>query len=194
MQKTLVSASNYFSKWKIKINDEKTQAILFPYNKSPKRIPTRKLFIQGTEIPFSKSIKYLGITFDEKLTFKEHLTNVCVKATRCSKALYPLLNRRSKLDTRNKLLLYKLCISPILTYGCVVWKDCAKTHKKKAQIIQNKNLKIIHNLPIRFPTLDLHRLSHQRNFEQLINDMSLSFYERCRVSTFSHLRSLANID
>ena len=66
MQKTLVSASKYFTKWKIKINEEKSQAILFPYNKSPKRIPSLKLFLQGTEIVFSKSIKYLGITLDEK--------------------------------------------------------------------------------------------------------------------------------
>ena len=107
--------------------------------------PSLKLFLQGTEIVFFFFFKYHGITVDEKLTYKQHLENVCLRAVRCGRTLYPLLNRKSKLSIKNKLLLYNLCIRPILTYGCVVWNDCAKTHMKRVQIIQNKNLKIIFN-------------------------------------------------
>ena len=66
MQKVLIHANEYFTKWKNKINNEKTQAILFPFNKSLNRIPTNKMFINRTEIPFSNSIKYLGVTLDKK--------------------------------------------------------------------------------------------------------------------------------
>lgn len=190
MQRALNSASKYFSKWKIKINEQKSQAILFPFNKSPKRQPTRKLMANGREIPFSKTIKYLGITLDEKLTFRQHIDSVCVSAVRCGRALFPLLNRKSKLDIRNKLMLYRMCIRPILTYGCQIWNDCAMTHRRKIQIIQNKNLKIIYNLPRRYPTAELHRKSKQKLIETFINDMTLTFNDKCRRSTYSHLRSL----
>ena len=110
MQKVLIHVNEYFTKWKIKINNEKTQAILFPFNKSPKRIPTIKMIINRTEIPLSNSIKYLGVTLDKKLTYKEHVGNICNKAIRCGRALYPLLNRKSKLNTKNKCLLYNLHI------------------------------------------------------------------------------------
>ena len=190
IQNALVSAVKYFSKWKIQINREKSQAILFPYNKSPKRIPSKKLIIQGTEIEFAKTIKYLGITLDQKLNFKEHIASACLKANRCGRSLYPILNRKSKLNFKNKLLLFKMCIRPILTYGCQIWYGCAKTHLKKLQIIQNKNLKIIYNLPSRYPTDVLHSRANIKSIKNFITDMALSFEEKCRRSIYAHLRSL----
>lgn len=194
MQNVLISAEKYFHKWKIKVNEEKSQAILFPFNKSPKRTPTRVLTVQGHIIPFSHSIKYLGLTLDQKLTFKEHIENSCIKAIKCGRALFPLLNRRSRLNLKNKLLLYKMCIRPIFLYACQIWSKCAKTHKKRLQIIQNKNLKIIFNLPNRYSTVNLHNLSNQKTIETLIDDLTLSFNEKCRMSTHAHLRDLASSD
>jgi hypothetical protein len=37
----------------------------------------------------------------------------------------------------SKLLVYKSCIRPILCYRVETWYNCATTHKKKLQIIQN---------------------------------------------------------
>lgn len=190
MQKSLYSAGKYFSNWKIKINEEKSQAILFPYNKSPKRVPTEKLMVQGREIIFPNTIKYLGIILDKKLTFKHHLHNACVNAINCGRSLFPLLNRKSKLNIKNKMLLYKICTRSILTYGCQIWKDCAKTHRRRLQVIQNKNFKIIYNLPNRFPTTALHRKSGQKTINDIINDMTLTFNDKCRRSNYVHLRNL----
>lgn len=190
MQRSLNSASKYFTKWKIKINEDKSQAIIFPFNNSRKRIPSRPFTVQNKLIPFSDSIKYLGVTLDRKLLFKNHLDISCSKAIKCGRSLFPLLNRKSKLNIKNKLLLYKMCIRPILTYACPVWQNCAKTHKKRLQVIQNKNLKIIYNLPWRFPTKDLHIMSNQKTIDTVIGEMTHTFKVKCRSSRYEHLRSL----
>lgn len=190
MQTALSSAEEYFLNWKIKINKDKTQAILFPFNKSPKRNPSRVLSFQGHDIVLSKTIKYLGITLDQKLTFKEHVNDVSTKAIRCGRALYPLLNKKSQLNKKNKLLIYKLCIRPILTYGCQIWKNCAKTHRKQLQIIQNKNLKIIFNLSRRFSTRRLHSRYKQKTIDEFVDDLTLTFEDKCRRSNYAHLRNL----
>lgn len=52
MKKSLMHAEKYFSKWKIKINEGKTQAIILQFNKSPMRIPTLKLRIRGQRFHF----------------------------------------------------------------------------------------------------------------------------------------------
>ena len=44
--KSLSFANKYFDKWKIRINGTKTQAIIFLFNKSSKRIPSVNLTIQ----------------------------------------------------------------------------------------------------------------------------------------------------
>lgn len=39
--KRLRSADNIFSKWKIRVNENKPQAILFPFNNFPKQLHSR---------------------------------------------------------------------------------------------------------------------------------------------------------
>lgn len=191
MENGLLHAEKYFSKWKIKTNEAKTQAIIFPFNKSPKRTPTLALSLGATEIPLRETVKYLGIELDKKLTFKHHILQTCEKAVRCGRALFPLLNRRSTLNRKNKILLYRMCIRPIMTYGCQVWsKRCAKTYLKKLQVIQNKNLKIIFNLPRRYSTNRLHRVYQQEMFAVVINNITQRFETRNRISNFALIRNL----
>lgn len=191
MKKALLHAEKFFCKWKIKINETKTQATIFPFNKSPKRVPSIPLSIDGTEIPILDSIKYLGIVIDKKLTFRHHILQSCDKATKCGRALFPLLSRKSTLNCKNKILLYKMCIRPIMTYGCQVWSNkCAKTHIKKLQVIQNKNLKIIFNLPRRYSTNRLHRNFKQDMLTTVFSNLSQRFEDRNSSSIYDIIRNL----
>lgn len=191
LQKSLNSAQRFFDKWKIKLNQEKTNAIIFPFNKSPKRIPTIPLVFQGNVINIDDDIKYLGLILDKKLTFGKHVKSICEKAIRCGRALYPLLNRKSTLNRHNKTLLYKMCILPIMTYSCQVWYNrTAKSHTKKLQVIQNKNLKIIHNLKPRYSTSRLHNRFGHKTVNNFIQDLNSSFNERCMLSDFDIIRNL----
>ena len=62
-----------------------------------------------------------------------------------TKILYPLLNRKSEFNVKNKLLLYKVVIRPIFTYGCPAYREIGATHDKNLQILQNKALNLIYN-------------------------------------------------
>lgn len=191
MEKAIISAQKYFRKWKIKINAAKTQAIIFPFNKSPKRVPTISLSVDGMEIQIQDSVKYLGIIFDKKLIFKKHILETCNKAVKCGRALYPLLNRKSKLNIKNKLLLYKMCIRPILSYGCQIWSSrVAKTNLKCLQIIQNKNLKTIFKLNRRYSTALLHSNSKELMINELFLNLTNRFKEKCNSSSIEILRNL----
>ena len=100
----MIYAEKYFNKWKIKINQEKTQAIIFLFNKSPKRISLTTFNIQGTLIAMNQNVKYLGIFLNKYLTFKYYILQTHEKALKCWRALYSiLLNRKSQLNTKNKL-------------------------------------------------------------------------------------------
>lgn len=79
------SLQKYFSQWKMKINSAKTQAIIYPFDNKQKRI--------------ENSVKYLGVHFDSKLTFCEHISNTIDKANKCYRALYPMISTYSQLST-----------------------------------------------------------------------------------------------
>ena len=70
--------------------------------------------------------------------------------------LYPLLNRKSELNIKNKILLYKVVIRPIFMYGCPAYREVAKTHIKKLQILQNKTLKLLLDRPFYERTETIH--------------------------------------
>lgn len=68
----------------------------------------------------------------------------------------PFRSSLTELHRENKLIIFKTVFQPILLYGSAVWFDCANCHIKTLQIMQNKVVKIIMNLPRYYSTLRLH--------------------------------------
>lgn len=192
LQQALVKIEDFFGKWKIKVNPTKTQAIVFPFNNQLKRRPSTNLTLNGSSITFAKEVKYLGVTIDSKLNFGAHIKSIRAKAIECTAALYPMLCRKSKLSTRNKLLLFKAIIRPVLTYAAPIWKTAAISHRKHLQIIQSKCLKTIYKLPWRYPTAALHTLSGQLLINDFITISATKFSDKCVNSNFMLIRELAN--
>lgn len=98
------------------MNEEKTQ-VIFITKRRTRQLPHRPFEIGSTQIEWSNTIKYLGVTFDKILTFRQHIDNVLKRTHTVTKILYSLLCRKSHLNTNNKILLYKACLRPIFTYA-----------------------------------------------------------------------------
>ena len=146
LKKHATTIDNYFNKWKINLNHHKTQALFFTRRRTLE-LPGRNINVFNNQIQWETNVKYLGLYLDKKLTFNKHIEYVIQKAQMGIRILYPLLNRKSELNIKNKLLLYKVAIRPIFTYGCPAFRHIAMTHIKKLQILQNKTLKLILDKP-----------------------------------------------
>ncbi|GFV45745.1 RNA-directed DNA polymerase from mobile element jockey [Trichonephila clavipes] len=73
LNRRLLDLEDWFSKWKIALNVAKTEAVFF----TRKIHPTYpEIFLHNEQIPSSQNTKYLGVTLDNKLTFKQHVTRV----------------------------------------------------------------------------------------------------------------------
>lgn len=159
VQRSLQSIDKFMTKWKIRINAAKTQFIIFPFNRSRRRIHTTDLRFLNNVIRPETTVKYLGVILDQKLNFDSHIVNARNKASKAMCAFYPLRAETSKLNLKNKNVVYKTMIRPIITYAAPIWCHATKSRMKKLQILQNKCLKQINNLPWRFGTEDLHSLT-----------------------------------
>lgn len=190
LAQALVELEKYFFKWKIKINTNKTQAILFPFDNKRRRIPSTVLKHGNQIIELQKSVNYLGINFDSKLTFNTHITKSIEKSNRCFRALYPMLATRSRLSTVNKTMIYTAVIRPIMSYGSPVWASAAHTHKHKLNIMQNKIIKTIFKLPFRTPTSVVQMISEIPNFNNHTNALNNNFMQNCNQSEFNLIREI----
>lgn len=153
LQRSLNEVTNWLNNWKIAVNQEKTQAICF--NKKH-RIPDRNLKQNGQPIAWANNAKYLGLTFDRKLTWKTHTDNQKKIGTIAMIQLYPLL-KNEHFNLRYKLMIYLTVIRPAITYAAVSWGSAAPTHINKVQVIQNKILRIITDAPWFVSNSQLHR-------------------------------------
>lgn len=181
----------YYQSWRLKLNYNKTQSAFFTKRRARRYLPDQDIVVNNININWSNSVKYLGVTLDPSLTFKTHIQNTADKINNCIRTYYPFISRSSKLSNRNKLIIYKVVFQSIILYASPVFYSCAKTHKLKLQILQNKTLKIIEKLPTHFSTSKLHSQTSVKLISEAINERSASFFQRCRNSTINYINELA---
>lgn len=131
--------------WKIKINVDKTAAVLFHKKKRNSTPP--KITMYNTPIVWSNSAKYLGIFLDNKLNWNAHIDYSLSKFRKIKMALIRLIGKYTPLSPYNKVLLYKMIIRPTFTYGCQIWGGAPKPKIKKLCVQQNKLLRMIYQAP-----------------------------------------------
>ena len=168
--------NEYMRKWKININNKKTQA-LFITNRIKKQLPKATIKVFNEDVKWQTESKYLGMVLEKKLNFKKHIDYVVGKANVAIKTLYPLISRKSQLNVQNKLLIYKLAIRPIFTYACPAFINIAKTHIKRLQVLQNKALKMVMNRHWRTRTTDLHGDANVPMISDYIDKLTAKFNE-----------------
>jgi hypothetical protein len=179
----------YFTKWKHRVNINKTEAILFTKRRPATRIP---LQFQHTAIPWSPHIRYLGIVLESKLLFTKHLHSVIHKATGTFIKVFPLLARDSTLFIPNKLTLYKLLIRPILTYAATVWSNTFSSNYRQLQIFQSKCLRVIGNYPRRTPIVHLHTALNLEHIHEFICRLTDKFFFSCSAHSNLLVREIGN--
>lgn len=180
----------YFKRWKIKTNYSKSQAIFLTKRRAVRFLPQRNITINNSEIVWTDEVKYLGLTLDKTLIFKKHTVNSCLKAQKYIKIVYPLIHRKSHLNIKNKLLIYKCIFRPIMLYAGEVWGNCSECHIKKLQITQNKILKLIYNLPFFYNTDRLHSKCKIKTIKDTLINMKSKFITNCEHSNSTLIAQL----
>lgn len=179
IQNNLNILEPWLEKWRIKINVDKCQAVLYTKRYSQYRYMPPQLSLYGHNIEWKNEAIYLGVTLDKKLLFKQHIQNTLGKAYGTLKLLYPILNNHNKIRINTGLTIYKALLRPVLTYASPIWGHAARTHIKKLQVFQNKLLYMITKLPRVTPVDILHDQTGVETIEEYIKRMALKFYNTC---------------
>ncbi|GBN86300.1 putative RNA-directed DNA polymerase from transposon BS [Araneus ventricosus] len=89
--------------------------------------PHPEIFLGDTPIPVVSEAKFLGIIFDEKLTFKPHILNIKQKCVKTLNLLKILSNTSWGADFQSLLKIYKSLILSKLDYGCMIYGSASKS-------------------------------------------------------------------
>ena len=103
-----IAAAKWCAKWRIKLNPEKTKVIIFSRsNLAGKPEPTLKLY--GERLKIYPQVKFLGITFDSKFTFKKHFEDILGRCNARYHRIRLLTNKKWGPSPSTILQIYKQC-------------------------------------------------------------------------------------
>jgi len=81
---------------------------------------------QHIPIPPSDTVKYLGLTLDKRLTWKQHIRSKRLILNTRSRTLKHLLSKNKLTKLETKLLIHKSLLKPIWIYGLQLWGSAKK--------------------------------------------------------------------
>ena len=135
----LTKISQWLYMNKLSVNTSKTNFMIF----TNRNIDVNNLNINlaGSKIKHESSLKFLGITIDHKLTWKDHINVTC---NRISKNI-GILFRLKSLPTVILKMIYNAIIAPFFDYGLSVWGNAAITHLDRLFKLQKRAIRIINH-------------------------------------------------
>ena len=141
----LKRVSNWCKGVGLKINPSKSQAILIGYHKllnSIDRPNVPQISLDCTPIPHRESVKSLGVTMDENLTWTPHIHSLIQKTY---SALHSLKIFKNIFSIKLKMFLIKALVIPIFDYCDIVYSDIGRVLDIKLQRAQNACARYIYN-------------------------------------------------
>ena len=171
IQTILIEVNNWCDKWGLTLSPTKTVSLIFnPFRFHPKVNPLK---LNGKEISNVKHFKYLGITIDSKLSFKEHFEDITARSVRRLNIMQCISGKDWGADRCTLLRLYTAILRPILDYNAFLFDDIASNKIDSLQTIQNKALRIVTGACRTTNTYNLHidcnipLLDQRRKFQLL---------------------------
>ena len=189
LQSHLNDLSHWYSLWRFKINENKSaHTTLALRHRQPPLV-----HINNKPIPCCDTAKYLGVTFDKRLTWAKHIPTTKLKLNQQLYSLRPILGKFSKLSLKTKIHIYNLLLKPIWLYGIQVWGTAKISNTRKIQVFQSKILRLITNAP---PYISNHTLHTDLHVPKVTDTAKLyykKFRNRLQNHTNPHMKKLLSL-
>ena len=162
MQSAIERIESWCQKWYMSMHPAKSKLLLLSkcfrhWSEVEENGLSVTLF--NEDVSVVNEAKFLGVTFDSRLTYEPQTRRILAKAYK----RLNLLRMISSLSTKHKpdmlLKLYESIIRPIFEYSSICSITAAETHIEKLQLLQNQALRAILKTPSYVATKDLHDLS-----------------------------------
>lgn len=171
------------------INTSKTKAVLF---RAKNRIinVTDSLRIGNSSIEIVSTVKSLGVTFHEHMTWNDHVEKVTNKVSHVVGILRRL---RTFLPTKIKLMLYNALFLSQISYCHLIWGNTTISNINKLLLLQKKAVRAISNAPLNAHTEPLFTKLGILKVGYIYNHILLKRYHAGQKKKANFIAQLSNL-
>lgn len=119
LQTWLDTLHKWCKKWRVLINTEKSKCIHFRKGRQPPTV--FNFYIGNNNLEIVKEYKYLGVIFDEKLSFISNCETLGKAASRALRGLINKIHVMSDFGFKSYEKLVFNCVVPVMDYCSTVW-------------------------------------------------------------------------
>ena len=96
--------------------------------------------IDGNVLEVANSAKYLGLIFDRRLTWGQHIASINLKCEKRVFLIKKLSNQVTGINQKILINLYKTLVRPVIEYGAEAWGDASITNLRRLESIEHRML------------------------------------------------------
>ena len=166
----------WFKDNKLTVNAKKSSFTIFTTShiRNNTNFPD-SIAVNNESILISNSTKYLGITIDQELSWKDHVQELCNGLKGMFSVFY---NIRAYLTIDHVKTIYYALIYSRVKYGLSVYGTANRGLIDKIQVLQNQLLKVLTGKPYRYCTNKLHNELKLLKIEDLYKQAILTFVHK----------------
>jgi ribonuclease HI len=140
IQKTIENIETWSNNIGLYFSHEKTKGMIFSRKYSEST--TCNIKLNRNNIEFVTSHNFLGLIFDRKLNWKDHIEYTCAKAVKKMNLLKILTRKNYHCDRKTLLRLLNVIIIPVLDYSSIIFSNANKTLLSKLNTVLNTGIRL----------------------------------------------------
>jgi hypothetical protein len=140
LQLSLNHIMEWCNKWGLKISTAKSCGVVFTCKRKIKI--NQPLEINNCPLKMEKKVKFLGMLFDSKLTWNDHVNYIVDKCKSRLNLMRSLTGTAWGSSKRCLMTIYRVLVRSLLDYGAIALDSALISAKKKLDTVQCKALRI----------------------------------------------------
>ena len=185
IQETLNIIERWAGIWRIAMAPEKSSWLLF--SRCPRHKKTTiHLNMYGKTIPQTDKVQFLGILFDERLTWKTYLDSIIRHATSKAVQIQALSAKNRFNDPIQAINFFNSVVKPLFDYGAVIYFAINSKQWDRLDRFHGRFLRSICGLPRCCSYVKLCKQLHQEKLSIAVKDQAAKrMIGICRTSPYS---------
>ena len=132
--------ADWASRWLVNCNASKTVSLTVTRRTQPSDL---NISFSGTDVGSSATNKHLGVTFNSKGTWKDHIEQIITKT---NQKLSMLQGLKTFFNSKSLEIMYTGFIRPLVEYGDMIWDNINLNQASRLETIQKECLRAITGL------------------------------------------------
>jgi len=163
-----------------KFSSSKTKVVHFTKETRMRELPELKL---GQEnLSYSTSAKFLGITYDSKLTWQPHLKNLKINCQKLLGIMKMLTSQKFGATQSCLMKIYRMYVRAKLDYGSIVYSSACTSELNKLDVVCNDALRIATGAFKSSPLESLYVLADEMRPQERREYLSMRYYLKIKAA------------